>query len=912
MRHLRAFLLRLTGLFRRRTRDRELADELESHLQMHIDENIRRGMTPTEARRQALIASGGMEQAKEAYRDRRGLPFLETLWQDIRFALRMLRKSPGFTAVAVLTLALGIGANTAMFSALYGLVLRPLPYADSSRLVMLWDSNRKAGQRHLPVIQGSFPIFESQAKSFEDMAAFGAMAASRDELFADRLWGTEERLAVSAMSPQFSSVLKVTPLLGRTFTASEAVRVVKDDQWQFAHVAILSYSFWKQHYGADPDIIGKTLTMNDIGLRYQYTIVGVMPKGFDFPYPLDAAKPDVWVNLTFTASRFEFGNVLRVVGRLKPGVSLAQAQAEINTIADRIRAQYPKYYKDEYVSVVPLNSDLIQNVRATLWVLLAAFAFILLIGCANVGNLLLVRAVSREREMAIRATLGAGRWTLIGQMLTEGMLLALTGGALGIFLAYASLRAFVALLPQSIYIPRLDSVALDTRMLIFAALLSVIAAGVFSVLPSLRLARPNLNETMKSGSVRKSSPARSVLRRPGSALLVVEVSLALVLLTSALLMLRSMQKLLAVNSQFQPERLLSMDVAIDNAYGMSLPDNDETTIPTRFEQFEDRLAAMPGVEAVALTDWLPVVPHAHTLDEFKADSGGGRIAEEFQSAAMHSVSPAYFDMMDMRLLRGRWLADSDRNGTLPVAVINEAMAEAYWPNRDPLGLKGKPRFRYTDKDISYTIVGIVREPKRFATGDTPEPTVYVSFSQAPLMVATALVRTAANPKGIAAAMREAALQMVPGHMFVGQVQTGEELVSEVSATPRFTTQLLTAFSGLALLLALVGVYGLISYYTSQRTHEIGIRMALGAQRGDVMRLVLREGMLLVSLGVAGGIILAYGLAKGLASLVYGISVTDFHSFAGAAVLLLVVTLAACYIPARRAMKVDPMVALRYE
>ena len=910
MKSIRAFFSRFLGLFHVSARDRELSDELESHLQMHIEENIRRGMTPAEARRQALIASGGLEQAKEVYRARRGLPFLETLWQDIRFALRMLRKSSGFTAVAVLTLALGIGANTAMFSVLYGLVLRPLPYTDSSRLVMLWDSNHKAGLKHLFVMQGAFPILQSQAKSFEDIAAFGGMSSSRDSLFAARLWGTEERLAVAAISPQLFSVLKVTPLLGRTFTASESVRVVQGDEWQSAHVAILSYSFWRQHYGANPDIIGKTLTMNDIGLRYQYTIVGVMPKGFDFPYPLDATKPDVWVNLTFTASRFEPGNILRVVGRLKPGVSLAQAQAEINTVADRIRAQYPKYYKDEYVSVIPLNSDLIQNVRTMLWVLLAAFAFILLIGCANVGNLLLVRAVSREREMAIRATLGAGRWTLIGQMLTEGMLLALTGGALGLFLAYASLRAFVALLPQSIYIPRLDSVALDTRMLVLAALFSVVAAGVFSVLPSLRLARPNLNETMKSGSVRKFSPARSVLRRPGSALLVVEVSLALVLLIGALLMLRSMQKLLAVNSQFQPERLLSMQVDIDNPYWMAQPSDEKVVM--LFQQFEQHLAATPGVEAVALTDGLPVVPHAHTLDEFKADSGGGRIAEEFQPAAMRSVSPAYFDMMDMRLLRGRWLADSDRYGTLPVAIINEAMAEAYWPNRDPLGLKVKPRFRYTDKDISYTIVGIVREPKRFATGDTPEPTVYLSYSQAPLAIATVLVRTAANPKGIAAAMREAALQMVPGHMFVGQVQTGEELVSAASATPRFTTQLLTAFSGLALLLALVGVYGLISYYTSQRTHEIGIRMALGAQRGDVMRLVLREGMLLVSLGVAGGIALAYGLAKGLASLVYGISVTDFNSFAGAAVLLLAVTLAACYIPARRAMRVDPMVALRYE
>jgi predicted permease len=442
---------------------------------------------------------------------------MEALLQDIRYGLRMLSKAPGFTAVAVLTLALGIGANTAMFSALYVLVLQPLPYANSSRLVMLWDSNRRTGLKHIFVMQGSFPILRSQAKSFEDMAAFGP-ENPRDQMHSSSIWGTDERVAIAAVSPQFFSVLGVAPLLGRTFTASEGVA---GKEWQSAHVAILSYAFWRQHYGASVDAIGRTITANDSGEKGQRTIVGVMPKGFDFPYPLEATKPDLWINLPQRNS-FDPGNILQVVGRLKAGVSLAQAQTEIHTIADRIRAQYPTYYKDEDVSVVQLSGELIRNVRSILWVLLAAFTFILLIGCANVGNLLLVRAVSREKEMAIRATLGAGRLALVRQMLVEAMLLALAGGALGLWLAYGSLRAFLAALPQSIYIPRLDSVALDVRMLVLAAGLSVLAAGVFSVLPSLRLARPGLDETLKSGSARKSSLARSVLRRPGSALLVVE------------------------------------------------------------------------------------------------------------------------------------------------------------------------------------------------------------------------------------------------------------------------------------------------------------------------------------------------------------------------------------------------------
>jgi putative ABC transport system permease protein len=783
---------------------------------------------------------------------------MDTLLQDFRYGLRMLGKAPGFAAVAVLTLALGIGANTAMFSTLYGLVLRPLPYVDSSRLVMLWDSNRKTGQKHILVMEGSFPILRSQAQSLEDMAEFGSTNFGND-MYYERLWGTEERVAVDGVTPPFFSILKVAPLLGRTFTASEGVATMNGENRGSAHVAILSYAYWRKHYGASSEVIGKTITVNQFGEKSQYTIVGVMPKGFDFPYPLDTDKPDMWINDSMVAGEFSPGNDLQVLGRLKPGVSLAQAQAEINTIADRIRAEYPKYYKDEEVSVVPLSSELIRDVRSILWVLLAAFAFILLIGCANVGNLLLVRAVSREKEMAIRATLGARRWVLIRQMLVEGMLLALAGGALGLLLAYGSLRALVALLPQSIYIPRLDSVALDTRMLVFAAGLSVIAAGVFSVLPSLRLTRPNLNETLKSGSARKLPRAHSVLRRPGSVLLVVEVSLALVLLAGALLMLRSMRKFLAVNGQFRPERLLSLDVDIDNTYLSSLGGRDRVRI--LLEQFEQRIADMPGVEATALSDRFPPVRAHHSSQQFKADDGGGLIAEGFQPAEMHIVTPGYFDMMDMRLLRGRWLADSDGNGTLPVAVINEAMAERYWHDRDPLGLKLEPRRSYSGKPPSYTIVGIVHEPKRFASGETPDPAVYLPYAQMPVPFSSVVVRTAGETKGLAAAMRGAALQIAPGHMFVGQVQSGEELISESSATPRFTSQLLIAFSGLALVLAIVGVYGLISYYTTQRTHEIGIRMALGAQRADVMALVLKEGMLIVGLGIAIGVVAGGGLRE---------------------------------------------------
>ena len=398
----------VSALFHRSRMDKEMEEELRAHIQDRANDLERSGIPRAEAERRARMEFGGYQKYKEEIREAQGAHFVETLIQDLRYALRMLRKAPGFTAVAVLTLALGIGANTAMFSTIYGLVLRPLPYVNSSRLVMLWDSNRKTGQKHILVMEGSFPTLRSQAKSFEEMAEFGSTNFGND-MYYERLWGTEERVAVDGASPSLFSALRVAPVLGRTFAASEGVAIKNGENWESPHVAILSYAYWRQHYGASPDVIGKTITVNQFGEKEQYTIVGVMPKGFDFPYPLDTDKPDMWTCDSIEPGEFSPGNDLQVLGRSKPGVSLPQAQAEINTIADRIRAEYPEY-KDEEVSMVPLSSELIRDVRSVLWVLLAAFTFILLIGCANVGNLLLVRAVSREREMAIRATLGAGRW----------------------------------------------------------------------------------------------------------------------------------------------------------------------------------------------------------------------------------------------------------------------------------------------------------------------------------------------------------------------------------------------------------------------------------------------------------------------------------------------------------------------
>lgn len=833
---------------------------------------------------------------------------MQSFWQEFRYGLRSLANAPGFTAIAVITLALGIGASTAIFSGLYALVLRPLPYGDASQLVMLWDSNRKTEQKHIAVMEGSYPILQKETKCFDGLAAFTA-DVSRDQILASRLWGTEERLSAIGVTWQFFSVLRVVPILGRTFLPGEAIARFQEGNWQYPHVAILSYAFWQEHYGASPQVIGKTLNLNEFGEHRQYVIVGVMPKDFEFPYPLSPTKPDIFLNLAIP-NRFSSGNDLSVIGRLNPDVSLAQAQTEVSTIANRIRKQHSQYYQNEYVSVVPLKSELIRDARSVLWVLFAAFSFILLIGCANAGNLLLFRAVSREKEMAIRVTLGGGRLALIRQMLLEALLLGFAGGTLGFLLTCGAFRLFLAVLPTSIYVPRLDSIALDARVPALAAGFSIFAVVLISVLPSVRLTRPNLNQALKSESFRTASPQHSFFRRPGSVLLIFEVALAFVLLTGTLLMLRSMERLLSVNRQFQPEHLLSVRVVLSNAYWASLP--DEASPFSLYRRFEQRVKALPGVESVALTDGLPLTAHRHSSETFKAGGGGGSIAVAFQPAEMRIVSPEYFSLMGIRLLRGRWFDDTDGPTSLPVAVINETMARAYWPNRDPLGLTVEPFLRFTGKRLAYTIVGIVREPKQFATGDNPYPSVYVDLSQVRLIGFTALVRTAGIFKGIGVAVHSAALQIVPGQTFVGQVQTGDELIHEANAKQLLTTRLLTAFASLALLLAVVGIYGLISYYTSRRTHEIGVRITFGAQRADVMRLVLKEGIGLTGLGMAAGTVVSYGFAKSLTSLLYGVSTTDFPSFAAAALLLSFVALTACYIPAQRMMKVDPVVVLRHE
>jgi len=892
----RPVLAYVKGIVRRNTIDREVDAELQFHVDMATQANIERGMTGKEARRVALRDLGGVTQTREAVRDVRAV-FLDSLRQDLKFAVRSLRRSPAFALVAVLTLALVIGASTAIFSALYGLVFRRLPYGDPGRLVMLWDSNVKSGAEHLPVMESAFPAFEREARSFEAMAPYSP-PSPKTWMFAFKLWGTEERISTASCTQQLFSVLGVVPALGRPFVSADA-------KSGSAPVAILSYDFWRRHYGSRPDVVGHTLSLNFAGERKDYMIVGVMPQAFEFPFPLVPEKADVWTNLRFYLDRFIPTNNFTVVARLRKGASMRQAQAEIDTIGSRVERDHRKYYEGERTQVVSLESELIRDVRTILWVLLGAVGCVLLIGCANLGHLLLLRAMNRERDYALRAALGAGRAALVRGAFAEVVLLASAGGSFGVLLAYWGMRTFLALLPSSLYIPRFEVVALDWRLLAVSAAVSVGAIAVFSLLPALRVLRPDLNPLLKCGARSERRP-RSVFRRPGSILLVSEVCLTLVLLTATVMLTRSFRALLATNVRFQPERMLIVDVSFSNHAVRTLRDFSAMKV-SLYKEFNERVAAMPGVRSVAVADDFPLPDYPNS---FKADSGVDAIARAYQPAEMHIVSPNFFGIIPASLVRGRWLADSDVPGSQPVAVINEVMAKRYFPDGNPLGRRIAPMIRDTT-DV-YLIVGVVSESERFGKGDQAPPAVYVSESQPPPNRRSVIVRTTGNPGSLARAVREAALQIYPGQMFVSDVRTGEEIVSDASARLHFASMLLTVLAAVALLLAVIGIYGLLAYHTAQRTHEMGIRVALGATRSGILRLVLRQGMLLAAAGVLAGSAFAAVFARSMRSMLYHVAPFEAATFVGGAAFLLLVAFLACYAPAYRAAKVDPVVALRDE
>ncbi|HEV2296968.1 MAG TPA: ABC transporter permease [Candidatus Acidoferrales bacterium] len=889
--------LRLRSLFRRRHVDQELDDELRDHIVQKTAAYVAQGKSPQEARRAALIELGGAEQAKEECRDARRVRWLQDFAQDLRFGLRLLRKSPGFTAVAVLTLALGIGASTAVFSLVDAVLLKPLPFPHAERIVFPWRLPPRGfvlGYDKIPWSRVDFLFLSQESKTFEALGAFQSDSFN--------LTGSGEPVRVDGLraSAGLFPSLGVSPVLGRTFTDEE-------DRPGNEHEVILSDALWRSRFGADPGILGRAIDLNGA----PYTVIGVMPRGFAFPrgneMPASFTFPpqvQLWVPLALNRGPLlpyeSYG--LAVIGRLKPGITIAQAQADMDSMAKPLQDLHPTDRNSFASQVTLLARQTAGDTRQPLLLILAAVGVVLLIACSNVASLLLMRSLNRKRELTVRAALGAAGPRLIRQLLTESIVLAGLGGMAGILLAKAAIFAVKILGPSSI--PRLEETGLDIRVLIFALGVTILTGVLFGLAPALGATRGNLVESLKSGGHR-SGVSRGTQKIRNS-LLVSQIALALVLVVVTGLLTRTFYRLLSVDPGFHAAHVLT--------FGLSLPASkypDQSHIVPVYQEVLRHLRMLPGAESAGLTDNIPM-NGATDGTRIRFSDRPGSTGPDSPRADYIVVSPGYFSAVGTPILRGRAFVDSDTANSMPVAIVSATFVKKYWPDgQDPVGKQIAP------KDPAYplaTIVGIAADVKHVSLRDAPSPEMYVPYTQkiwTPLLTMNVVLRTAQDPASLAANAR-AAIHSVDPDLPVADVKTLDNIVGDSVVQPRFAVLLLGAFGGLAVLLAAVGMYGVISYSVAQRTQEIGIRIALGAQRGNVLQIVFGQGSRLAAVGIVIGLVVAIGVTRLMSSFLYGVGATDPLTFAGVAILLALVALAACYIPARRAMKVDPTIALRYE
>jgi putative ABC transport system permease protein len=869
---------------------REIDEEMRFHLDMRAEENVRRGMSPEDARREAEKRFGRFTRIKEMGYEVRGGGFVETFWQDVRYGMRMLLKHPSFTFIAVLTLALGIGVNTALFSVVNAVLLRPLPYAEPERLVQLYEANAQQGYERFSFSLANFVDHRDQQSGFEQMAAYRRWNANLTGA------GEPERVQVAVVSASFLPLLRVQPLLGRGFLTEEETPG-KDD------VAVLSYGLWQRRFGGDPGILNKSVNLSG----YVCTIVGVLPADFQFPDPFgsnplseSAPKVDLLAPIAYDPKNLgdRGSHFLQVLARLKPGVELTQAQTELRAVAGRLEQQYPDRNKGWTVNVFSLQDEVVRNVRPALLLLLAAVAFVLLIACANVSNLLLARAAARQKEMAIRLALGAPRARLLRLLLTESLLLALAGGAVGLALAYWAMRAFISFSPANV--PRTNEIHLDGMALLFTFGITLLTSVAFGLLPTLQASKPGVQTSLKEGGRQGRSAGRS---RTRGLLVVAEVALSLLLLVGAGLMIRTFISFQRVNPGFRTDNLLTMKLALPFK---KYPKAQQQV--AFFQQVIERVRALPGVQGVGAVSDLPLAEGGFFA--FIIEGRASASAQDDPSAIWRAINPEYFRTMGMQLRRGREFTEHDQPGALEVIVINETMAASFWPGEDPIG----KRIQIYD-DVApmpwREIVGVVNDTKEAGLSAPSRPEIYVPFSQRPRTAMTLIAHTTAGPEQLAGAMR-AAVQTVDPEQPVFRISTMEQFFSAEVAVPRATMFLLGALAVAALLLAAVGIYGVMAHAVTQQTHEIGIRTALGATQRDVLRLVVGQGMTLTLIGVVIGLAGAFALTRLMTSLLFGVSATDPATFTVIALLLTGVALFACYVPARRATKVDPLTALRYE
>jgi len=885
LRQIRAFLVRLFGLFQRARREREFTEELESQLALHIEDNIRVGMSPEEAQRVALIKLGGVTLTKELRREQGGILMLETLLQDLRFGLRMLRKNPGFTLIAVLTLALGIGANTAIFSVVNAVLIRAFPYTDAERLVIVWE--RLGQDEQNPISPANFIDWQEQQNVVAGMAAFND---TRNSLGGDS--APEEVMGQFATDNLFS-VLGVNALVGRAFAP-------EDSQPGRHTVVVLSYGLWQRRFGGDPNVIGRKVLLNAV----DHTVIGVMPPDFKWHVRKNSQTgqaAELWTPWAISNDVRQFrGRFIGAVARLKPGVSLLQARAAMDRIASRLAEQHPQFNRGAGINLVPLREQFAGELRRALLVLMGAVGFVLLIACANVANLLLTRAAARQKEIAVRAAMGASRGRIVRQLLTEGLLLTGLGGAVGLLLARWGATALVNLSPPEL--GDFQQVEISASVLGFTFVVALLTGVIFSLAPAFEASKVKLGETLKETGRNLAGNPRS--QRLRSVLVVAEIALALVLLIGAGLLIRSFLRLQNVDTGFDARNVLTMRVALP----LGRYDQDEKRL-NFFTQALERMQSLPGVEAAGAINFTPFLGLG---SETGFDIDGRAKPSPDQAAGGTSVcitDQNFFRALQIPLKRGRLFTEQEARERRNVVVINEALAGKYFPNENPLGKRIKIMMR--PPHVMTEIIGVVGDVKHAQLDRAAEPMSYWPISQLPYPFMTFALRMHGDASGVSAGVRNI-IQTLDPQQLVGEVRTLDNLVGNSIARQRFNTLLLAVFAAVALLLSAIGIYGVMSFSVVARTHEIGIRAALGANASNILRLVLKRGMTLALAGVAVGLLAAMVLTRLMKTLLFGVSVTDPLTFVVITLLLTLVALLACWIPARLATKVDPMIALRTE
>lgn len=882
MKRARHFLTRLTNLVTGRRQDDRLRAEIEEHIELQTEENIRGGMSPAQARRQALLKFGAVEPIKESYRAQESIPFVENLLLDLKYGLRIMRKSPGFTAVAVITLALGIGANTAVFSIVYGVVFRPLPYPQPQRIVELTEFSG-SGNDEKDVTYQELQFLQEHSSPFQFLTGYTVQGHNLG------LGSETEHVKGQPVSTDYFHVLGIKPLLGRDFLAD-------DNNGSGAHVAILSYQIWQRGMGSDGSIIGRTVTLDG----EPFTVIGIMPPGLEASVdPILPGDTDVWTPLALVSQTAGSGQNIEVLGRLGPGLSMAQAQAQMRSITTEFRKAFPQELDPTTtLSIQPYQTMLSSDVRTILLVLFGAVGFVLLIACANVANLLLGRATARGRELAVRAALGASRKRLVRQLLTESVLLSIMAALLALLLARIGMRSLVALSPSDL--PRVNDIHLDGWAFAFTLAVAVITGILFGLVPAFRASSGEIHPKLGEATARVSGGRRHGRFR--ATLVVSEMALCLVLLTGAALLIETFWHVLNTDPGFNPSHVLSVEVYLSGSR------YDSTAAVSRYyEQAVQRIETIPGVQSASdVTAGLPLRRGAN----FGLSVAGKQVPRTF---GIRMVMSDYFRTMGVPLVLGRPLTAADDEKSQPASVISQEAARLLFPGHNPIG----QRFQFARLD--WQVIGVSGDVKSYL--DKPaEASVYIPLAQTsyPVLKLVSVwfpecivVRTSSDPLALSHTI-EQQLKAIDPSIGIGHIRTMEQVRSAAVAMRQFNMTLLSIFATLALVLAAIGIYGVIAYTVTQRTHEIGVRIALGAARRDVMRLLLGEGMALAGLGIGLGIAGSLALTRLLESYLYRVQPTDPIALISTALLLGTVAMLASYIPARRATKVDPLVALRHE